>query len=95
VVGRRVSSRESRGKYLPFAEAGLFSIRRDAFREIPDGQMSVETFLALRLMRDGWRVVYEPEAIARIRPLGLSGLARAALGAWQAVAHNGLEILGA
>lgn len=55
---------ESRLGALMGANGGLYMLRREAWRPLPP-QTIVDDFLAtMRILLDGWRLVYEPEAVA-------------------------------
>jgi len=45
------------------AEGALMAIRRDLYRPLAEDSLIEDFVLAMRLIEDGWRVVYEPEAI--------------------------------
>jgi biofilm PGA synthesis N-glycosyltransferase PgaC len=45
------------------AEGALMAIRRDLYRPLAEDSLIEDFVLAMRLVEDGWRVVYEPEAI--------------------------------
>lgn len=50
------------------AAGELFSIRTDLFEQIPSDTLIEDFYMTLRIARRGYRVVYEPEAIALERP---------------------------
>ncbi len=45
------------------AEGALMAIRRDLYRLLAEDSLIEDFVLAMRLVEDGWRVMYEPEAI--------------------------------
>lgn len=47
------------------AAGELFAVRRSRFQPPPADTLLDDFYLSLSLVRDGWRVVYEPQAIAR------------------------------
>jgi biofilm PGA synthesis N-glycosyltransferase PgaC len=50
------------------ASGELFAIRREAFQPVEEDSIIEDFVLSMRLVGDGWRVIYEPNAIATELP---------------------------
>jgi cellulose synthase/poly-beta-1,6-N-acetylglucosamine synthase-like glycosyltransferase len=55
---------ESRLGSIPVADGEIFAIRRSCYEAIPPSIINDDAFLTFRLVRGGYRVVYEPDAIS-------------------------------
>ena len=54
------------------ATGAIYAIRRDLFDPIPDDTILDDVLIPMRLVRQGYRVVFEPGAIAYDRPASLA-----------------------
>ena len=64
-----IKSAESRIRSTAGVIGAIMAVRRDLYEPIPAGVINDDTYIALQVMRKGFRVVYEPAAICRQRPV--------------------------
>lgn len=74
------------------AAGELFAFRREAFEVVPEDTIIEDFFLSMRIAQKGWRVVYEPRAIAFETASAsvseeLKRKVRIAAGGWQAMSR--------
>ncbi len=55
---------ESRLNILVGANGGVFAIRRDLYDPLPPGTITDDFIISMRIRSRGWKVVYDPEAVA-------------------------------
>ncbi len=55
---------ESRLNILVGANGGVFAIRRSLYEPLPPGTITDDFIISMRIRSLGWKVVYDPEAIA-------------------------------
>jgi cellulose synthase/poly-beta-1,6-N-acetylglucosamine synthase-like glycosyltransferase len=61
---------EAKGGLVVGANGGLYAIRRRLFAALPPGTIVDDFVIALRIMDEGYKVVYEPAAVAREETTG-------------------------
>lgn len=74
------------------AAGELFAFRREAFEVVPDDTIIEDFFLSMRIAQKGWRVAYEPKAVATETASAsvseeLKRKVRIAAGGWQAMSR--------
>lgn len=74
------------------AAGELFAFRREAFEVVPEDTIIEDFFLSMRIAQKGWRVAYEPQAIAVETASAsvseeLKRKVRIAAGGWQAMSR--------
>ena len=60
---------DSRLSSVMGAAGEFFAVRRELYRPPPTGALIEDFVASMRLVGDGWRVIYEPEAVATEEPL--------------------------
>lgn len=55
---------ESRLNMMVGANGGIFAIRRDLYTPLPDGTVTDDFLISMRIRQRGWLVRYDPEAVA-------------------------------
>lgn len=86
-----LKKRESQLSSVMGATGEIFAIRRSAFEPPPSDAIIEDFMMSMRLVARGWRVVYEPEAIAQEAPLD------SMQGDWQRrtrIAAGGMQSIG-
>ncbi len=61
---RTVQLGESRIGSMMGVDGGMYVLRRDLYQSVPPDTLIDDFVIAMRVIRQGWRVVYEPRAIA-------------------------------
>jgi cellulose synthase/poly-beta-1,6-N-acetylglucosamine synthase-like glycosyltransferase len=68
--------REGRRGAVMGANGGIYAVRRELFAPLPEGTIVDDFVVALRCREAGWKVVYDPEAVAREETTGDYGRER-------------------